>query len=167
MIRLRPYKACDAAVIASWIKDEISFRKWCADRYEKYPITGDDINAHYNGMAYSDSFYQMTAFDESGIVGHLIMRFTDEDKTVLRFGFIIVDDSRMGEGLGKEMLRLASKYAFDILKVQKITLGVFRNNEPAYRCYKAVGFREVMTDEPEYYDIFGERWECIELELNR
>ena len=36
MLRLRPYKKCDAKYIVSWIKDEISFRKWCADRYESY-----------------------------------------------------------------------------------------------------------------------------------
>ena len=30
-------------------------------------------------MDESDSFFPMTAFDESGIVGHLIMRFTDEN----------------------------------------------------------------------------------------
>ena len=28
MLRLRPYKKCDAKRIVSWIKDEISFRKW-------------------------------------------------------------------------------------------------------------------------------------------
>ncbi|MBR1384792.1 MAG: GNAT family N-acetyltransferase [Ruminococcus sp.] len=165
MIRLRPYKACDADIIASWIKDEVTFRKWCADRYDSYPISGEDINSHYDSMAYSDSFYQMTAFDESGVVGHLIMRFTDEQKSVLRFGFIIVDDSRRGEGLGRQMLELAVRYAFDILKAKKVTLGVFKNNEQAYRCYKAVGFKEVKADVTEHYEIFGERWDCIELEL--
>lgn len=45
-------------------------------------------------MDESDSFFPMTAFDESGIVGHLIMRFTDENKNELRFGFIIVDDKK-------------------------------------------------------------------------
>lgn len=29
MLRLRPYKKCDAKYIANWIKDEVSFRKWC------------------------------------------------------------------------------------------------------------------------------------------
>ncbi len=80
MIRLRPYKACDAEHIVKWIKDEVSFRKWCADRYDKFPITADDMNKHYNDFAYADNFYEMTAFDETGVVGHLIMRFTDEEK---------------------------------------------------------------------------------------
>lgn len=70
MLRLRPYKKCDAKVIVGWIKDEVSFRKWCADRYEKYPICDTDMNDHYEEAAFSDSFFPMTAFDETGIVGH-------------------------------------------------------------------------------------------------
>ena len=128
MLRLRPYKKCDAKVIASWIKDEVSFRKWSADRYEKYPVRDVDINNHYEAAAFSDSFFPMTAFDETGVVGHLIMRFTDQEKRVLRFGFIIVDDSKRGMGYGKEMLKLSLQYAFEILKADKVTLGVFENN---------------------------------------
>ena len=67
MLRLRPYKACDAETIVSWIGDEVSFRKWCADRYDHYPITADDMNRHYDAFAYSDNFYEMTAFDETGV----------------------------------------------------------------------------------------------------
>lgn len=165
MLRLRPYKACDAQTIVSWIKDELSFRKWCADRYEKYPITAEDMNAQYDSLADTDSFFQMTAFDESGVVGHLIMRFVDEEKKILRFGFVIVDDSKRGMGYGKEMLQLAIKYAFDILKVEKVTLGVFENNEAAYYCYKAAGFQDVELAEEEYFHILGEDWRCLELEI--
>lgn len=60
---------------------------------------------------------------------------------------------------------LSIKYAFEILKVQKITLGVFENNEQAYRCYKSVGFSDVELDEAEYYHVLGEDWKCLELEL--
>lgn len=55
------------------------------------------------------------------------MRFIDEDKSILRFGFVIVDDIKRGQGYGKEMLQLALKYAFEVLKVNKVTLGVFEN----------------------------------------
>ena len=167
MLRLRPYKACDASAIVSWIGDETAFRKWCADRYESYPITAEDMNSHYDALAYSDSFYEMTAFDESGVVGHLILRFTDEEKKVLRFGFVIVDNQKRGKGYGKEMLQLAVKYAFDILKADKITLGVFENNEAAYWCYRAAGFRDVPMEVPEYYTICTEQWKCLELELTK
>ena len=165
MLRLRPYKKCDAKCIVSWIKDEVAFRKWCADRYDKYPINAEDINDHYASMDDSDSFFPMTAFDESGVVGHLIMRFTDDNKKELRFGFVIVDDTKRGKGYGKEMLQLSIQYAFQILKVQKITLGVFENNEPAYRCYKAVGFKDVLLEECHYYHVLGEDWKCLELEM--
>ena len=164
MLRLRPYKKCDAKYIVSWIKDEFAFRQWCADRFENYPVTEEDINKQYEGLAFTDSFYPMTIFDEKGVTGHLIMRFTDDEKTILRFGFVIIDDSRRGQGIGKEMLLLAQKYAFEILKVQKITLGVFKNNPSAYYCYKAAGFKEILQNKKEYYNISGEDWECIEME---
>lgn len=167
MLRLRPYKACDAQTIVSWIGDETMFRKWCADRFESYPITAEDLNRHYDRMADSDSFYEMTAFDETGVAGHMIMRFTDEQKAILRFGFVIVDDRKRGYGYGREMLQLAIRYAFDILKADKITLGVFENNEPAYRCYRAVGFKVKDTAEEEFYHIGNEAWKCLELEMDR
>lgn len=169
MIRLRPYKPCDAATILSWIKNEDAFRKWSTDRYPHYPITAADMNHKYmdcNGdCAEPDNFYPMTAFDDSGIVGHLIMRFTDAEKSTLRFGFVIVDDSKRGMGYGKQMLGLALRFAFDILKVQKVTLGVLENNPGAYHCYKAAGFRDVHMDEPEYYQLMGEKIKCLELEI--
>ena len=105
----------------------------------------------------------MTAFDETGAVGHLFMRFMDEEKQVLRFGFVIVDDTKRGKGYGREMIALALKYAFEILKVRKVTIGVFEDNAPAYHCYKSVGFQDAAGIEPEIYHIMGEDWKCLEL----
>lgn len=168
-LRLRPYKACDAKTIVSWIHDEISLRKWSADRYESFPVTEEDMNQKYmdcNGDCVDMAdFYPMTAFDESGIVGHLLMRFADKEKRILRFGFVIVDDTKRGKGYGKKMLELALKYAFEILKVSKVTLGVFENNPPAYYCYRAAGFKRVSLKQDEYYNILGEKWKCIEMEV--
>ena len=165
MLRLRPYKACDAQTIISWIGDEVAFRKWCADRFETYPITAEDLNRHYEAMADSDSFYEYTAFDETGVTGHMIMRFTDEQKRILRFGFVIVDSQKRGKGYGREMLKLAIHYGFEILKAEKITLGVFENNDPAYQCYRAAGFREITQAEPKIFHVLNEDWKCRELEL--
>lgn len=171
MLRLRPYKPGDAGTIISWCKDEESFRKWTSDRYESFPITVDDMNKKYmdcNGdCEEEDNFYPMTAFDETGVVGHLILRFTDKEKKTLRFGFVIVDDTKRGMGYGKEMLKLAQRFAFDSLKAEKLTLGVFENNPSAYYCYKAAGFRDVEMKEEIYCSILGEQWKVLELELCR
>lgn len=171
MLRLRPYKNCDAKTIVTWCKDEVSFRKWSSDRWASFPITEADMNqkyVDYNGDCIDmDNFYPMTAFDESGVVGHLIMRFTDEKKTILRFGFVIVDDSKRGKGYGKEMLELALKYSFEILKVEKVTLGVFDNNMSAYYCYKSAGFCEAEMDKEVTCNVCGETWKILELEIEK
>ena len=145
----------------------MAFRKWSADRFEAWPITAEDLRRHYDAMADSDSFYEFTAFDETGIVGHLIMRFTDGEKKELRFGFVIVDSQRRGLGYGKAMLKMAIQYGFTMLGAERITLGVFENNEPAYRCYLAVGFREEAQTEPKVFHVLNEDWTCRELALRR
>ncbi|MBR1441007.1 MAG: GNAT family N-acetyltransferase, partial [Lachnospiraceae bacterium] len=54
-----------------------------------------------------------------------------------------------GSGYGTQMLSLGLKYAFEILGVSKVTIGVFENNEPAHKCYQKLGFRDVETVEKE------------------
>lgn len=169
MLRLRPYKNCDAKTIISWCKDEYTFRKWTGVQYESFPISEADMNKKYvdfNGdCAEEDNFYPMTACDDSGVVGHLILRYVNGDKSVIWLGFVIVDDTKRGKGYGKEMIKLAVKYSFEIMKAEKLTIGVFENNLPAYYCYKAAGFKDVKTDKDIICELFGEKWKILELEL--
>ena len=34
-------------MIASWLKNEYLMRQWCADRYERYPVTPEDMNTYH------------------------------------------------------------------------------------------------------------------------
>ena len=65
------------------------------------------------------------------------------------------------------MLTLAMKYAFDFVKVKKISLGVFENNKAAIKCYESCGFKRVQLKNAESYHYMGEIWTCIEMELVR
>lgn len=171
MLKLRPYKCCDAETIISWCKDEASFRRWTSDRYDHFPITAADMNHKYvdcNGdCPEPDNFYPVTAVDEGAVVGHMILRYTDARQKTLRFGFVIVDDAKRGMGYGKGMIRLAMAYAFRILGAEKVTLGVFENNLPAYRCYEAAGFRKVEQVTPESCQVGNETWNIIEFEMTK
>ncbi|MBQ1388925.1 MAG: GNAT family N-acetyltransferase [Clostridia bacterium] len=168
---LRPYKKEDAKTILSWVKNEDVFRKWTSDRYDHYPISEHDMNYKYfecNGdCAEGDNFYPFTACDESGAVGHFILRYVGGNHSILRIGFVILDDEKRGHGYGKEMIRLAFDYAFNIAKAERVTIGVFENNEPAYHCYKAAGFKEVCSEDKEVYEVFGEKWEIVEMSIEK
>lgn len=170
MLRLRNYQEEDARKIVSWIENEVDFRRWSADLFSKYPLTAEDLQEHYEKekKSLNNGFLPMVAYDEQlGLVGHLFMRFPDRDRKIVRFGFVIVDNRKRGQGYGKEMVRLALEYAFDELKAEKVTLGVFENNLSAYYCYKVVGFMEVEKKKTKYFTIMGEQWKCLELEYKK
>lgn len=158
MIRLRPYKQEDAEIILSWCTDEKSFYKWTAGVLGDYPITAQQFNNVGNLMAF-------TAIEDNEVVGFLTMRNPGKSLDEVRFGFVIVDPKKRGNGYGKKMLKLAIKFAHEIYGANKISLGVFESNLPAYYCYKAVGFEVVVLDEVEEYHILGEAWKCLELKI--
>lgn len=166
MLRLRPYRRSDADLITGWIKNERIFRFWCADRFDHYPITPFDLNDQYENSEGCEDVYHFTAYDEEGICGHLNIRFPDaSDLNTVRFGYVILDDSRRGQGLGKEMIRLAADYAFNIMKATKITIGVFEENSAAVNCYLKSGFKD--TGIVEKYSIGDETWNCLELMMTK
>ena len=41
---LRKYIKEDSPIIATWLRTEEELYKWSADRFNKYPLSGEDIN---------------------------------------------------------------------------------------------------------------------------
>jgi len=162
-MKLRAFQPGDAAVICQWLRTEKELYQWSADRFNKFPLTADDINKSYTPQTESGRFFPLTAVDAQGrILGHFIIRYPREDDlTSVRFGFVIVDPAQRGKGYGKEMLRLGISYAAETLHASRVDLGVFANNPNAQRCYEALGFREYQRRRCVLP--VGE-WECIDME---
>lgn len=167
MLRLRPYKRSDAKYIVRWVTEEKMFYQWSAGRMGAFPLTADRLNAYYDSYGEVPDFWTMTAFDEEGIPrGQFIMRYPGQDKSILRLGFIVVDNTLRGKGYGKEMLQLAAAYAFHFLGAEKLSLGVFTNNPAAIHCYEAAGFAKIPDKKAKIYELMGEEWECVDMELS-
>lgn len=158
MLRIRPYRAADANTILSWCDDETTFYQWTAGILGNFPIT-------QNEFRFVESLMPFTAFDENGIVGFFTLRNSNELLDELRFGFVIVNPDSRGKGYGKTMLQLGLRFVFELYGAKRASLGVFENNLPAYYCYKAVGFEDVVLDTIETYCVLGEEWKCKELML--
>lgn len=164
MVRLRQYKSSDAVKIAEWVKDKDAFLKWGGELFGEFPISAETIDEKYrlnNGDCKEpDNFYPWIVFDENGVFGHFIMRYLHGDNKILRFGWVVVDDSIRGKGYGTQMLQVGLKYAFEILGVDVVTIGVFENNELAHKCYKKVGFidKEIVSKQ---------LWNVIEMEIKK
>ena len=156
MMTLRPFNINDAETILSWCKDKHAFRLWSADRYKDFPAKPEEMMEQYEG----ENMYPLTAVVGEEIVGHILLRFPSEDKSVIRFGFVIVDDSKRGMGYGRRLLQLAIDHACNQMGVKTITLGVFADNPSALKCYQSVGFK--ITGEDSYM-IDGEKWKGYEM----
>ncbi len=159
MLILRPFNPDDAPTILSWCKDKHTFRLWSADKYKNFPAQSEEMMTQYEG----DNMHPLTAVEGGSIIGHILLRYPSEDKTLVRFGFVIVDDTKRGKGYGKQMLQLAIEYAQRELGARCITLGVFCENRSAIGCYKSIGFRITGDDS---YTIDGDEWKGYEMELS-
>ena len=163
-MQLRDFTKEDAEIICTWLKKEDDLYRWSADRFNKFPLTAEDIISNYAPQKESDRFLPVTMADDEGkIVGHFIFRYPKEDdNSTLRFGFVIVDPALRGKGLGKEMLLRGIEFAKMVPGVKRVDLGVFENNPAAKKCYESVGFKE-----------YGVRlcempigtWKCIDMEI--
>lgn len=166
MICLRPYKPCDAAQIVCWCTDETAFYLWSAGRFDHYPITAQEFNAYYEAHSDEEGFFALCAYDEAGLAGHVLVRAQDADKRDIRFGLIVVDPARRGQGIGQELFTLALRYVFVFLQARRVTLGVFEQNAAARRCYDRLGL--AVLDEPgDTLRVHGQTWQLIEMGCTR
>lgn len=166
MLRIRPYKPNDAIHLLDWLTDEKTVTFWKADRFV-WPLTREQLDAYYRDFEVDPQAAAFMALDEKGEpAGHFSLRRIDWKENRAHMGFIVVNPNSRGKGYGRQMVHQALLYAFTVLGLQAVTLGVYDCNEPAKRCYAAEGF--VRIERPGFearMDSFhGESWEYYYLE---
>ncbi|MBD5474357.1 MAG: GNAT family N-acetyltransferase [Lachnospiraceae bacterium] len=141
-MRIRPYiENRDYEYIEKWIDDERIHALWCANLIP-FPVTKENLHAllEKNAIEWTDSAYVATETDGK-IIGFFCYSINVDDNTGF-LKFVIVDRNKRGIGYGKEMLKLALQYAFEITGVKTVQLNVFNENVTAKHCYEKVGFVE-------------------------
>jgi RimJ/RimL family protein N-acetyltransferase len=58
-------------------------------------------------------------------------------------GIVIGEKDRWGKGIGTEAMALLLDYAFNLLNLDSVMIGVFDFNERALAAYRRLGFREI------------------------
>lgn len=166
MLRLRPYKSCDAKYIVNWISNEEEFVKWCANLIA-YPLTEESMKSTQESFENNENGWLFTSIDKKGTpIGFLSMSKADYENDSVHLGFIIVDSSKRNNGFGKQMINLAIKYAFEILNVSRVTLKVFDNNPNAHSCYQNLGFVDVKYLE-KVFPYKDEMWGCYDMAIEK
>ena len=98
-----------------------------------------------------------------GSIEFLELESTHRTATLCIF---IGDESNCGKGLGSEALRLALRYAFDVLNLNNIDLKVYSFNQRAVKAYTKAGFKEYGRRCQAYY-LNGSYHDVIYMEILR
>lgn len=141
-MRIRPYiPDKDYEYISKWIDNERTHALWCANLLP-YPMTKKSFHdlLDRNAADWTDSAYIATE-NNGQPAGFFCYSVNTEDNTGF-LKFIIVDKAKRGKGYGKEMLKLALQYAFQITGATAVQLNVFSENPLAKQCYEKIGFAE-------------------------
>lgn len=78
--------------------------------------------------------------DVGGLIGHIRLYGLVEADLRAALAIGIDDPRRLGQGLGTEAIRLVAAFAFDELRLRRLSLRVLAFNERAIRAYLSVGF---------------------------
>jgi RimJ/RimL family protein N-acetyltransferase len=79
---------------------------------------------------------------EGKVIGSVGLHHRDRRVGSSAFGIAIYDREYLGQGYGRDALKLLLNWAFHIQNYRRIWLETWATNERAIRCYKALGFIE-------------------------
>jgi ribosomal protein S18 acetylase RimI-like enzyme len=131
--RLIPAVASDVDVLMRWFPTADATAQWGGPRF-RFPFTRQSFleDCHWASMA---SYVQREG-DELLAFGQFYERYGR-----INLARLAVDPGRRGEGHGGRLVRALLDESKRHLDNSEYSLFVYRDNEPALRCYRAAGFR--------------------------
>jgi RimJ/RimL family protein N-acetyltransferase len=115
-------------------------RSFGADPYALPALTRDRAKSWVDAIAAHPHAWIVE--HDGKFLGEVRLDAVDRDAGQARLAVGFYDPSKLGQGLGRQAVRLALAHAFEKLGLTKIWLRVLEYNQRAIRCYRACGFVE-------------------------
>jgi aminoglycoside 6'-N-acetyltransferase len=131
-VRLRPVRVQDRDRLLE-IRSTAQVRRWWGTPYDDE----DDADGA------DDTTHRFVIELEDRVVG--LIQYGEELDHMYRHANIdlYLDPAVHGRGLGQDAVRTLGRYLLDVLGHHRLVIDPAADNEPAIRCYTAVGFRPV------------------------
>jgi RimJ/RimL family protein N-acetyltransferase len=126
-----------------------------------WPVTREEALADYDTKVGSKSDIELGvhAGPEGSLVGVAGLHMVNNVARSCEFRVLLGDPSVWRQGLGTETCQLLSSYAFELLNMNRVWLGVSASNAGAHRSYEKSGFvtegvlREEVYRNGRYHDV--------------
>lgn len=167
MIALKPFLQTDFDELIQWIDNEVLMMKWSGSLFS-FPLTHKSLDWYIdesNVAGSSDAFIYKVVNEQGHSIGHISLGgISWKNKSARITRVIIGDPSAKGKGYCCDMINAILKISFDDLKLHRIGLGVYTNNEAAIKCYQKSGLQieGIQRDVLWYKDAY---WSMIEMSI--
>ncbi|EFV74751.1 hypothetical protein HMPREF1013_05009 [Bacillus sp. 2_A_57_CT2] len=142
MIRLEPFTEKDFDLLISWISTPELMVQWSGAHF-KFPLNHEQLAKYISSAnleTSSEYICKVLANDE--IVGHISLGRVDRVNETARIGKVFISPTARGKGYASEMIHQILNLAFQELRLNRISLGVFDFNLPAIKIYEQAGFQK-------------------------
>lgn len=90
-----------------------------------------------------NTMFTIVDIETDKAIGRVILFDLNQIFQSSMFGIFIGEKDYWSNGYGTEAIKLLLDYAFNLLNLHTMSLGVFEYNKRAIECYKKVGFKEI------------------------
>jgi RimJ/RimL family protein N-acetyltransferase len=139
LVRLRPPRPDDAAVMITWFEDMEVTRFLLL----RHPPSIEQEKEWFDKMAKDPDQVLWAVEHEGRTVGVTGIHQIDWRNGFGTTGTLIGDKAVWGKGIGREVMQLRASYAFNQLPLRKLKSGYLDGNEASARAQAAAGYREV------------------------
>jgi RimJ/RimL family protein N-acetyltransferase len=152
LVRLRPPRPDDAAVMITWFED-MEITRFLLRRN---PPSIDEEKEWLEKMARDPDQVIWVVEHKGKPVGNTAIHAIDWRNGSGTTGTVIGDKTVWGKGLGRELMQLRTRYAFTELPLRKLKSAYLEGNEASARAQASAGYREVGRHRKDMF--FGGKW---------
>lgn len=139
-VTLRPPRPEDAEARRALGIDPDIVRMFGGSVSEPGAMTGEEAETWLDHLRLQEPGWVME--HDGRVIGAAFLHGVSHEDRRAKLALGILDPALLGQGLGREAIRLVLGHAFGPMDLHRIDLRVLAYNERAIRCYRACGFVE-------------------------
>ena len=139
---LSPCAPEDAPLFAQWLNDADVAVPLGDEAY--HTLSPEAFQADIaDSLHRQDPMFTIVDLESDCAIGRCLLFSVNPIDRSAMLGIFIGDKTFWGRGYGQEAMQLLLEYAFDLLNLNSVMLGVFEFNRRAIHAYEKLGFRVI------------------------